>query len=89
MREVVIAGACRTPIGKFIGSLKDIEAPKLGAIVIEETVKRAGIDSKEIDEVIMGNVVQAGLGQNPARQAMIHAKIPYEVPAFTINKVCG
>jgi acetyl-CoA C-acetyltransferase len=89
MREVVIAGACRTPIGKFSGGLRSMEAPKLGGVVIEESVKRTGIDAELIDEVIFGNVVSAGLGQNPARQAMIHAGLPYEIPAVTVNKVCG
>lgn len=89
MRDVVITGAVRTPVGKFGGTLKDIPAPELGAIALREAVKRSGIDAGELDEVIMGNVVQAGLGQNPARQAMILADIPVEVPAFTVNKVCG
>jgi acetyl-CoA C-acetyltransferase len=89
MREVVIVSACRTPIGKFSGGFKNIDAQKLGSIVIDEAVKRSGINPKEIDEVIMGNVVSAGLGQNPARQAMIYANLPYEIPATTINKVCG
>jgi acetyl-CoA C-acetyltransferase len=89
MRDVVIAGACRTPIGKFSSGFKNIEAPKLGSIVIEEVVKRAGIKPKDVDEVIFGNVLSAGLGQNPARQAMIYAKLPHRVPAVTINKVCG
>jgi len=89
MREVVIVSACRTPIGKFSGGLKHIEAPKLGSIVIEEAVKRAGIEPESIDEVIMGNVLSAGLGQNPARQAMIHANLPHKIPAVTVDKVCG
>ena len=89
MRDVVITGAVRTPVGKFGGTLKDIPAPELGAIALREAVKRSGIEARELDEVIMGNVVQAGLGQNPARQAMILADIPVEVPAFTVNKVCG
>jgi acetyl-CoA C-acetyltransferase len=89
MKEVVIAGACRTPIGKFSGGLRGMEAPKIGSIVIGEAVRRTGIDTNLIDEVIFGNVVSAGLGQNPARQAMIHAGLPYEIPAVTVNKVCG
>jgi len=89
MREVVITNAVRTPVGKFGGTLKDISAPELGAIALKEAVKRSGIDAGELDEVIMGNVIQAGLGQNPARQAMIFAGIPVKVPAFTVNKVCG
>lgn len=89
MREVVIVGAVRTAIGKFQGSLQNIPAAKLGAHVIKEVVKKTGIDSEKIDEVIMGNVVSAGLGQNPARQAMIYADLPVKIGALTINKVCG
>jgi acetyl-CoA C-acetyltransferase len=89
MREVVIASAARTAIGKFGGSLKSIPATDLGAIVIKEAIKRANIKPEDVDEVIMGNVLQAGLGQNPARQALIKSGIPKEVPAFTLNKVCG
>lgn len=89
MREVVIAGMCRTAIGNFNGSLKNIPAVTLGAIVIKEALKRAGIQPEQVDEVIMGNVLQAGLGQNPARQAAMEAAIPKEIPAYTINKVCG
>ena len=87
--EVVIVSAVRTAIGSFQGTLKDVPAIKLGAIVIEEALKRAGLSSEQVDEVIMGNVLQAGLGQNPARQAAIHAGLPESVPALTINKVCG
>lgn len=87
--EVVIVSAVRTAIGSFQGSLKDVPATKLGALVIEEAINRAGISKEQIDEVIMGNVLQAGLGQNPARQASILAGLPQEVPAMTINKVCG
>lgn len=87
--EAVVVSAVRTAIGSFQGSLKDVSATKLGAIVIEEAVKRAGITKDQVDEVIMGNVLQAGLGQNPARQAAIHAGLPQTVPAMTINKVCG
>lgn len=89
MEEVVLASAVRTAVGKFGGTLKDINAPQLGGYAIAESVKRAGIEGKDIQEVIMGNVVSAGLGQNPARRAMILAGLPYEVGAFTINKVCG
>ena len=89
MKEVVIVSACRTAIGKFGGSLKDGPAADLGAIVIEEAIKRAGIDKAIVDEVVMGNVLQAAQGQNPARQAMIKAGLPVETPAMTINKVCG
>ncbi|MBQ9707552.1 MAG: acetyl-CoA C-acetyltransferase [Firmicutes bacterium] len=89
MREVVIASAVRTPIGSFGGTLKNITARELGAICIREAVKRAGIDPATVDEVVMGNVLQAGLGQNVARQMAMDAGIPKEVPAFTLNKVCG
>lgn len=88
-QEIVIVSAVRTPIGSFNGSLKDIEAPKLGALVIQSALEKVGITPEQVSEVIMGNVLQAGAGQNPARQASIHAGIPQEVPAFTINKVCG
>ncbi|AYD40198.1 acetyl-CoA C-acetyltransferase [Clostridium fermenticellae] len=89
MKEVVIASAVRTAIGKFGGTLKDVSAVDMGAAVIKEALKRANVNSENVDEVIMGNVLQAGLGQNPARQALIKAGIPEEVPGFTINKVCG
>lgn len=89
LEEVVIVSAVRTAIGSFQGSLKDIPAPTLGSIVIKEALHRAGIDPNQVDEVIMGNVLQAGLGQNPARQAAIQAGLPETVPAMTINKVCG
>ena len=88
-RIPVIVGAARTPTGKFLGGLASFTAPQLGAIVIREAVRRAGIDPAAIDEVIMGNVVSAGVGQAPARQAAIHAGLPDEIPAVTINKVCG
>jgi acetyl-CoA C-acetyltransferase len=86
-RDVVIASAVRTAIGGFTGSLKNVSASDLGAIVIKEALNRAGV--KQVDEIIMGNVLQAGLGQNPARQAAIRAGLPQEVPSMTINKVCG
>ncbi|MEW9094457.1 MAG: acetyl-CoA C-acetyltransferase [Clostridiaceae bacterium] len=89
MREVVIASAVRTAVGSFGGSLKDVAAVDLGATVIKEAIKRAGIKGEQVQEVIMGNVLQAGLGQNPARQAVIKAGLPVEVPGFTLNKVCG
>jgi acetyl-CoA C-acetyltransferase len=88
-REVIIAGACRTPIGAFQGALASLPAPELGAIVVKEAVRRAGIDSKKIDEVIMGCVLPAGVGQAPARQAAIKAGLPVEVTCMTLNKVCG
>jgi acetyl-CoA C-acetyltransferase len=87
--DVVIVSAVRTPIGKFQGSLSDVTAPQLGAIAVREAVKRAGIDPNTIDECIMGNVVQAGLGQNPARQAALKGGLSDRVSAMTINKVCG
>jgi acetyl-CoA C-acetyltransferase len=89
MREVVIAGAVRTPIGVFGGKLRDVTAVDLGGLVISEVLKRVKINAEKVDEVIMGNVLQAGLGQNPARQAAIKAGISQHIPSFTINKVCG
>lgn len=89
MREAVIISACRTPIGKFGRSLVGVSAPKLGSVAVEEALRRAKVTPKEVDEVVMGNVVSAGLGQNPARQAAVHAGIPFDVGAFTVNKVCG
>lgn len=88
-QEVVIVSAVRTAMGKFGGTLKDTPSQRLGAKVIAEAINRAKIEPGIIDEVIMGNVISAGLGQNPARQAMIYAGVPVEVGAFTINKVCG
>src|SRR5215831_5008870 len=87
--EVVIFSACRTPVGKFQGTLSDLSATQLGAIVVREVVKRAKLDPAQVDECIMGNVISAGLGQNPARQAAIFGGLPPEVGAMTINKVCG
>src|SRR5215468_3516001 len=87
--EVVIISGCRTPVGKFQGSLSSFSAPQLGAIVVREAVKRANLDPKQVDECVMGNVVSAGLGQNPARQAAIFGGLPPEVGAMTVNKVCG
>jgi len=89
LNDVVIISGCRTPVGKFQGSLSDLTAPQLGAIVVREAVKRANVDPKQVDECIMGNVVGAGLGQNPARQAAIFGGLAPEVGAMTINKVCG
>jgi acetyl-CoA C-acetyltransferase len=89
LEDVVIISACRTPVGKFQGSLSDFSATQLGSIVVREAVKRAGLDSKLVDECIMGNVVSAGLGQNPARQAALFGGLPDQVGAMTINKVCG
>lgn len=89
MRDVVIVSAVRTAIGKFGGTLKNVSAVELGTAVIKEAVKRANIKPELVDEVIMGNVLQAGLGQSPARQAAVYAGIPVEVPSFTLNKLCG
>ncbi len=89
IKEAVIIGAVRTPVGKFQGSLKGLKATELGAIVVREVVKRTGITPEMVDEVIMGCVIQAGLGQNPARQAALNGGLPNTVSAVTINKVCG
>jgi len=89
MRESVIVSAVRSPTGKFLGALKSFTATELGALVVAEAVRRAGIDPQIVDECIMGNVVSAGLGQNPARQAALHGGLPDHVAALTINKVCG
>ena len=89
MSNAVIVGACRTAIGRFLGSLKAFQAPELGAIVVKEAVSRAGIRKEDVDEVIMGNVLQAGVGQAPARQAAILAGVPESTPCWTLNKVCG
>lgn len=89
MREVVIVSAVRTAIGSFGGSLKDVPAAELGSIVIKEAINRAKIKPELVEEVVMGNVIQAGQGQNVARQAAVRAGLPVEVPAMTINKVCG
>jgi acetyl-CoA C-acetyltransferase len=88
-REAVIISAARTATGKFLGTLKGFTAPQLGALVVRESVRRAGVAPEDVDEVVMGCVVQAGLGQNPARQAALHGGIPFGVSAVTINKVCG
>jgi len=88
-REAVIVSAVRTPTGKFLGALKDFKATQLGALVVREAVRRAGVRPEDVDEVIMGNVIQAGSGQNPARQAALGGGIPFGVSAVTINKVCG
>src|SRR5712692_9725240 len=89
MRDSVIVSAVRTPTGKFLGALKDFTAPQLGALVVAEAVRRAGIDPAIVDECIMGNVVSAGEGQNPARQAALRGGLPDHIAAMTINKVCG
>jgi len=89
LREVVIVGAARTPIGSFMGSLATVPAPRLGAAAIRAALERSGVAPSAVDEVIMGNVLQAGEGQAPARQAAIFAGLPEKVPAWTLNKVCG
>ena len=85
----VILSACRTPIGRFLGGLSPLPAPKLGALVVREAVRRAGVPDEMVDEVILGNVLQGGVGQAPARQAAIHAGLAGTIPSFTVNKVCG
>ena len=89
MKEVVIVSACRTAIGDFGGSLATVSATDLGALVMKEALNRAGVENKDVDEVIMGSVLPHGLGQNPARQSMIRAGLPWDVGAITVNKVCG
>ena len=88
-RTAVIAGACRTPIGAFGGSLSPLPAPRLGALVIEEAIRRTGIQKDQVNEVIMGCVLTAGVGQAPARQAALFAGLPESVETMTVNKVCG
>src|SRR5688500_1779182 len=89
MIDSVIVSAVRTPTGKFLGALKEFTAPELGAMVVREAVRRAGVDPTAVDECIMGNVVSAGLGQAPARQAALRGGLSDHVAALTINKVCG
>ncbi len=89
MEEAVIVSAVRTPIGRFGGGFSEVSAVDLGAVVVEEAVKRAGAEPEQVDEVIMGNVLMAGQGMNPARQSLVKAGLPVQVPAMTINKVCG
>ncbi|OLD65459.1 MAG: acetyl-CoA acetyltransferase [Acidobacteria bacterium 13_1_40CM_2_68_5] len=89
MKNAVIVSACRTPVGRFLGTLKTFQATELGALVVREATRRADLRPDEIDEVIMGNVLSAGLGQNPARQAALKGGLPVTVPALTVNKVCG
>ncbi len=88
-KSPVIVSAARTPVGKYLGGLRALKAPQLGAIAVREAVSRAGVESAAIEEVILGNVLQGGVGQAPARQAAIHGGIPSSVPALTVNKVCG
>src|SRR5690348_7488991 len=89
MEQAVILSAVRTPIGKFLGTLAPLTATQLGAIVVKEAASRSGLDPGQVQEVIMGNVVSAGLGQNPARQAALRGGLSTDVAALTINKVCG
>src|SRR5256885_8508841 len=89
MRTVVILSAARTPIGRFLGGLASIPAPRLGSIAIAEALRRAEVQKDQVDEAIVGNVLSAGLGQAPARQAVLYAGLPVSVPATTINKMCG
>src|SRR5215475_1848960 len=89
MAEAFILSGARTPIGKYLGALAEVPAPKLGSIAIAEALKRALVTSVEVNEVIMGCVLQAGLGQNPARQAALQAGLPDSIAAFAVNKVCG
>ncbi len=89
MTEVVIAGACRTPMGKYGRAFRNVEAVKLGSLVVAEAVRRSGLVGADVEEVLMGNVIQAGLGQNPARQAALYAGLPDRVGAVTVNKVCA
>lgn len=89
MSEAVILSAVRTPIGRFLGGLADVSAPRLGAVVVQEAVRRAGVRPEEVDEVILGNILSAGLGQAPARQAARYAGLPDSVGAVTVNKMCG
>ena len=88
-RQPVIVAAVRTPIGRYLGGLSPLSAPELGAIAIREALVRAGIPGEELQEVIMGQVIQGGSGQAPARQAMLKAGVPSKVSALTVNKVCG
>jgi acetyl-CoA C-acetyltransferase len=89
MKEAVIVSAVRTPLGNFNGSLSSVGATDLGALVIEEAIRRAGIPSESVDEAIMGQVLPCGYGQNPAKQAAVKAGLPWEAECITVNKVCG
>src|SRR5437879_13587982 len=89
IKQAVIISAVRTPVGKVLGALKSFKATELGAIVVREAVKRAGVKPEDVDEVIMGCVVQAGIGQNQERQAALHGGLPNTVSAVTVNKECG
>ena len=89
MKDIVLVSACRTPIGAFRGTLSSLPAPKLGAVTVREAIDRAGLHNEDVDEVIMGNVLSAGVGQAPARQAAIFSGLPTSVQCMTVNKVCG
>src|SRR5947207_3231522 len=89
MADAFILSAARTPIGKYLGAFADVPAPQLGAVAVGETLRRAGAPADRVDEVILGNVLQAGVGQNPARQAALKAGLPDTIAAYTVNKVCG
>src|SRR3989442_7862225 len=89
MGEIVILSGCRTPIGSFGGTFKDVSAVELGTVAVREAVRRAGVRPDQVDEVILGCILQAGVGMNPARQCAIKAGLPESVPAHTVNKVCG
>lgn len=89
MAEAFLLAAARTPVGKYLGSFADMPAPELGALVAADCMRRAGVKPEQVDEVIIGNVLQAGIGQNPARQVALHAAMPDTIAAFTVNKVCG
>ena len=89
MPDAFLLSAARTPIGKYLGALSEVPAPELGAVALHEALRRAGAPPAQVDEVIMGSVLQAGLGQNPARQAALKAGLPDSIAAYTVNKVCG
>ena len=89
MADAFLLSAVRTPIGKYLGSLAEVPAPQLGAVAVAEAVRRARVPAEQVEEVILGNVLQAGVGQNPARQAALQAGLPNSIAAFTVNKVCG
>src|SRR5262249_39949788 len=89
MSDAFILSAARTPIGKYLGALAEVPAPQLGAVALVEATRRARVPAERVDEVILGNVIQAGVGQNPARQAALKAGLPDSIAAYTVNKVCG
>src|SRR4051795_1462944 len=89
MADALLLSAARTPIGKYLGGLAEVSAPRLGAAAVAEALRRARVPAERVDEVILGNVLQAGVGQNPARQAALQAGLPDTIAAFTVNKVCG